>query len=111
MPSVGNYAQGMIVQVPLSGLDRATAEALEPALRDHYGDSPFVRVVAPEHYGARIDPRHLNDTNRLELSVHGDPAHGAMVLVAVLDNLGKGASGAAVQNLNIMLGLDETTGL
>jgi N-acetyl-gamma-glutamyl-phosphate reductase len=53
----------------------------------------------------------LNGTNRMQLTVDGDPETGATVLIAVLDNLGKGASGAAVQNLNIMLGLDEATGL
>jgi N-acetyl-gamma-glutamyl-phosphate reductase len=55
--------------------------------------------------------RCLNGTNRMQLTVDGDPETGATVLIAVLDNLGKGASGAAVQNLNIMLGLDEATGL
>lgn len=111
VPSVGQFRQGMIVQIPLAGLDKATAQSLEPALHARYDTAQFVTVVASDHYGARIDPRHLNDTNHLELSVHGDPDKGCMVLMAVLDNLGKGASGAAVQNLNIMLGIDEATGL
>jgi len=60
---------------------------------------------------ARIDPQALNGTNRMQLTVDGDPETGATVLIAILDNLGKGASGAAVQNLNIMLGLAEAKGL
>ena len=56
-------------------------------------------------------PTRLNDTNRLEISVHGSDDNGCAVVVAVLDNLGKGASGAAVQNLNLMLGTDEGAGL
>ena len=61
--------------------------------------------------GDRINPQRLNDTNRMELTVDGDADSGATVLIAVLDNLGKGASGAAVQNLNLLLGRDEALGL
>jgi N-acetyl-gamma-glutamyl-phosphate reductase len=110
VPTVGHYAQGMIVTVALHLAGRPLAEFTE-ALADHYAGSGFVGVVAADHYGARIDPKHLNGTNRMELSVHGDEALGTATLIAVLDNLGKGASGAAVQNLNLMLGLDEATGL
>jgi len=114
VPAVGHFAQGMIVQVPLhlSTLPAAPkASDIAEALRAHYAGSRFVSVVEPAHYGARIDPTCLNGTNRLELSVHGAAAAGRVVLIAVLDNLGKGASGAAVQNLNLMLGIDETAGL
>ncbi|MEM6482232.1 MAG: N-acetyl-gamma-glutamyl-phosphate reductase [Pseudomonadota bacterium] len=111
VPSVGAFAQGMVVQIPLPFLDPGQKEAIEDTLHGAYDASSFVSVVAPESYGARLDPRRVNGTNRLELSVQGDDATGCLVLVAVLDNLGKGASGAAVQNLNILLGLDETTGL
>ncbi|MEZ5913961.1 MAG: N-acetyl-gamma-glutamyl-phosphate reductase [Paracoccaceae bacterium] len=111
LPSVGDYDQGMVVQVALPlGAGRSLA-TLHGALADHYAGGGFVSVVGADHYGARIHPQALNGTNRLELSVHGDDALGVAVLVAVLDNLGKGASGAAVQNLNIMLGVDEVTGL
>ncbi len=109
-PSVGQYAQGMIVQLPLR-LDPGGFDAVEEALRAHYADERFVAVVSPDRYGARINPQALNGTNRLELSLHGSRETGAAVLVALLDNLGKGASGAAVQNLNLMLGLDEGIGL
>lgn len=110
VPSVGQFAQGMIVQIPLPTGTVATRSELEDILRAHYGDSRFVRIRTPEDYGPRIDPRAVNGTNALELSVHGADG-GPLVLLALLDNLGKGASGAAVQNLNIMLGLDEAAGL
>jgi len=109
-PQVGNYAQGMIVQVPLhlppGGPERAFA-----ALAEHYGSSGFVEVTPRDALPSRIDPQSLNGTNRMVLTVDGDMDTGASVLIAVLDNLGKGASGAAVQNLNIMLGLVEGSGL
>ena len=111
VPSVGHFAQGMIVQIPLPFLPVTDATRLEETLAAHYAGATFVKVVSSDSYEARIDPRKLNGTNQLELSAHGDPETGTMVLMALLDNLGKGASGAAVQNLNIMLGVDETTGL
>jgi N-acetyl-gamma-glutamyl-phosphate reductase len=110
VPSVGHYAQGMIVQIPLQLGAGGLAKA-ETALSAHYKGSAFVSVVSPDHYGPRIMPQALNGTNRMELSVHGDSATGAAVLIAVLDNLGKGASGACVQAMNLMLGVDEATGL
>jgi len=108
VPAVGHYAQGMIVQIPVHG---ANANALHAALTAHYAGSRFVSVRALDHAQARENPQTFNNTNKLELSVLGDPATGQVVLSAILDNLGKGASGAAVQNLNIMLGLEESAGL
>lgn len=110
-PSVGNFAQGMAIQVPLQLGGVRSLAALHQALTDHYAGAQFVRVVTAEEVGTRIVPTKLNDTNMLEISVHGDDGNGCANVIAVLDNLGKGASGAAVQNLNIMLGLDEATGL
>ncbi|HWL56011.1 MAG TPA: N-acetyl-gamma-glutamyl-phosphate reductase [Paracoccus sp. (in: a-proteobacteria)] len=107
-PSVGNFAQGMAVQVPLHLNGARSLDAMRDALAAHYAGSQFVSVVDAT---PRIVPTALNDTNGLEISVHGDAENGCAVLVAVLDNLGKGASGAAVQNLNIMLGADEAAGL
>ena len=110
-PMVGNYAQGMLVQLHLhadtlpGGL--AGHARIEAALREAYRDDPFVSVGLG---GERLDPRALNGTNRMELSVHGD-GEGRVTVVAILDNLGKGASGTAVQNLNLMIGAEETTGL
>ncbi|WBU60420.1 N-acetyl-gamma-glutamyl-phosphate reductase [Paracoccus albus] len=110
-PSVGRFAQGMAVSLPLHLGGARTLSSVHAALADHYGGAEFVRVREAEEVGARIDATALNDTNMLEISVHGDDAAGCAVVVAVLDNLGKGASGAAVQNLNIMLGIDEGAGL
>ncbi|MCQ0969302.1 N-acetyl-gamma-glutamyl-phosphate reductase (plasmid) [Paracoccus sp. TK19116] len=110
-PAVGNFAQGMAVQLPLhlrAGRDLA---ALRATLAAHYEGQQFIRVLPEGEPGARIDPTAMNGTNMLELSVHGDDRTGCATVVAVLDNLGKGASGAAVQNLNLMLGLDEAAGL
>ncbi len=111
VPSVGPFAQGMIVQIPLPFATPEQAAKMQGALADHYAGSNMVKVVDADAWGGKVDPRHLADTNGIELSVHGDIATGRVVLMAMLDNLGKGASGAAVQNLNIMMGLDETTGL
>ena len=110
-PSVGNYAQGMAVQIPLRLDDDRTMARLHQALADHYSGQTFVQVVHADQIGSRIIPTDMNGTNVVRLSVHGDEAIGCATVVAVLDNLGKGASGAAVQNMNIMLDLDETAGL
>lgn len=110
-PSVGSFAQGMIVQVPLHLGGNRSMASLEQALADHYADQTFVRVVSAADAGGRIVPTQLNGTNMMHLSVHGDQDAGCATVVAVLDNLGKGASGAAVQNMNLMLGLDEDVGL
>ena len=110
VPQVGQFAQGMIVQVPLHLPPGGPAAAMA-ALRDHYAGQHFVQVVGRAAMGDRIDPQRLNNTNRMELTVDGALETGATVLIAVLDNLGKGASGAAVQNLNLLLGLDEALGL
>lgn len=110
VPSVGHYAQGMAVAVHLQlgpdGLARA-----DEALREAYKGELFVHVVGADVDEPRVSPERLNGTNRLELSIHGKAETGAGVALAVLDNLGKGASGAAVQNLNVMFGLPEDAGL
>ena len=111
VPSVGHFAQGMLVQIPLPFLPASKTPDVQAALASHYSAQHFVRYVDHDAYGARIDPRMLNDTNYMDLSVKAAPDGRCCVLYALLDNLGKGASGAAVQNLNIMLGLDETVGL
>ncbi|HTK35965.1 MAG TPA: N-acetyl-gamma-glutamyl-phosphate reductase [Caulobacteraceae bacterium] len=115
-PAVGRYAQGMIVEIPLQlwaipgtpGL-----AAIHQALASAYAGERFVEVASMDEASATktLDPEVLNGTNRLKLFVFGNPARGQARLVALLDNLGKGASGAAVQNLNLMLGLDEAAGL
>jgi N-acetyl-gamma-glutamyl-phosphate reductase len=108
VPSVGDFAQGMLVSVPLH-LDllngAVTPADLEACLRAAYAGLGWVRVVAADGK-ARLAPEDLNGSNWLELRVYGSAAYGQAVLVAKLDNLGKGASGAAVQNIGLMLGVD-----
>ena len=107
VPSVGGFRSGMLVSVPLhlDALPGAPSGAdLRAALEARYAGSPWVRVLPAEASG-KLEPEALNDTNALELRVFGNEARGHAVLVARLDNLGKGASGAAVQNLGLMLGV------
>jgi N-acetyl-gamma-glutamyl-phosphate reductase len=108
VPSVGDYRQGMLVSVPLH-LDllngSPSPEALHQALAAYYAGSEWVKVLPPTG-DSKLEPEALNDTNTLELRVYGNAARGQAVLVARLDNLGKGASGAAVQNIGLMLGVD-----
>ena len=108
VPSVGNFRQGMIVSIPLHLTNLAgkpVAADFEAALVKHYQGSEFVSVVPAEANG-KLDAQALNDTNRLDIRVVANNKHGHAVLIARLDNLGKGASGAAVQNLSLMLGLE-----
>jgi N-acetyl-gamma-glutamyl-phosphate reductase len=113
VPSVGNFAQGMLVSIPLH-LDLLKGNPnpgdLEAALRRHYAGSAWVRVM-PAEAAQRLEPRALNGSNLLELRVYGNGPRGQAVLVAKLDNLGKGASGAAVQNIGLMLGVDVNAAL
>lgn len=112
VPSVGNYRQGMLVSVPLH-LDtlpgKPDAADLHAALAKRYAGSAYVSVMPPTDAAirnGRIEPEALNETNGLELYVFASDKHRQAVLVARLDNLGKGASGAAVQNMRLMLGLE-----
>jgi N-acetyl-gamma-glutamyl-phosphate reductase len=107
VPSVGHFRQGMLVSVPLhlDTLNRNPRGAdLHEALAARYRGCSLVTVVAPDD--GKLEPQALNDTDTLELRVYANPARRQAVLVARLDNLGKGASGAAVQNLRLMLGLE-----
>ena len=112
VPSVGNFKQGMIVQMPLhlSALpQRVRAADLHEALAAHYAQTndpsnPCVKVLPPTE-DLKLDATALNDSNLMELRVFANETHGHAVLLARLDNLGKGASGAAVQNLRLMLGV------
>jgi N-acetyl-gamma-glutamyl-phosphate reductase len=111
IPSVGNFRQGMLVSVPLhlSMLPGSPGPRdLEAALRAHYPADGQVRVVSslPDD---RLEPEALNGTDLMELRVYGSADLGQALLVARLDNLGKGASGAAVQNAELMLGLQAQT--
>ncbi len=115
-PAVGNYYKGMLVCTPLhiNMLSRKVSpEDVWQILSDYYAGETFVKVMpfndSSYMEGAFLSPLACNDTNLVELFVFGNADH--INLVARLDNLGKGSSGAAVQSLNILLGLDETTGL
>jgi N-acetyl-gamma-glutamyl-phosphate reductase len=109
IPSVGNFRQGMLVSIPLQ-LDALPGKPdgadLQAALAKHYAGSTHVSampLVNEATKSGRLEPEALNDTNRLELYVFASDKHRQAVLVARLDNLGKGASGAAVQNMRLML--------
>jgi len=109
VPSVAHVRQGMLVSVPLH-LDtlsgRPSLADLHDVLRARYEGQELIRVLPPAPDG-KLESAALNDTDLMELRVFGHPEHGHAVLVARLDNLGKGASGAAVQNISLMLGLGQ----
>ena len=116
VPSVGRYRQGMVVQVPLalwalSG--RPSAADLQAAYAAHYRGERFLTVAPLAEAAAmtKLHPESLNGSNELRLYVFHNEAAGQAVVAGVLDNLGKGASGQAVQTLNLLLGVDEATGL
>lgn len=106
-PSVARFPQGMLVNVPLhlDGLKGGTIASVHSALADHYSGQNIVEVVAPEDANAlaRIEPEALAGQDIMRLYICGSDETGHVNLVAQLDNLGKGASGAAVQNLDLML--------
>ncbi len=126
-PSVGRYANGMLIEIPLplwAIAGSPTPAAVRSAMRAHYDGAAFVDVADDEEtaslqqrrvnvgeYVAELDPQGLNGTNRMRLFAFGSEDQRRARLVAILDNLGKGASGAAIQNLNVMLGLEESIGL
>jgi N-acetyl-gamma-glutamyl-phosphate reductase len=107
IPAVGNFRQGMLVQLPLhlnTLPGKPTPQDLESVLKRHYQGSEWVTVVPPTD-DLKLAADTLTDTNRLELRVFANEQYRQAVVIARLDNLGKGASGAAVQNLQLMLGL------
>lgn len=115
-PMVGHYFKGIVTQVPLFRAELrggAGAADVHEVLAARYAAEPFVKVLPLGEQESRddgfLDPTACNDSNRLELMVFGGEEH--VLLASRFDNLGKGAAGAAVQNLNLMLGLPETTGL
>lgn len=119
-PSVGAYAQGMVTVVPLqlAALPKVpTGAELHAAIADHFAASRakggFVEVADFQQVDKlpKLDPRSLNGSNEMRIHVFANDAQAQAMLVAVYDNLGKGASGAAVQNLNLMLGVDQSTSL
>lgn len=107
IPAVGNFDQGMLVELPLY-LDllkgRPSTARLYDIYKQHYAGGEWV-TVEPAPESGKLDAVALKNTNKLEIRVFGNDAEGQAVAVARLDNLGKGASGAAVQNMKLMFGL------
>lgn len=123
-PQVADFAQGMVVNIPLHYAWLAkgvTGKKIHETLKNHYAGSNFIEVMPLGELGVKeagllerdafLRPDTLANTNKMQLFVFANDESEQVVLSARLDNLGKGASGAAVQNMNIALGLDETTGL
>ena len=115
-PAIGRYRQGMMVQIPLQLYalpGSPSPRALHAALAERYRAPGFVSVapLAAEPSRVELDPEALNGTNDMRLHVFGNEAAGQALLIAILDNLGKGASGAAVQSMNLMLDLAPEAGL
>ena len=115
-PAVGNYAQGMLGAVPVFTdllAKRVTPENIRDCLAAAYEGSAFIEVapLAAIERSTEVNPQALNNSNRMRLHVFANPARGQALLVSIYDNLGKGASGAAVQNLNLMIGADEKLGV
>ena len=123
-PQVATFAQGMVVSIPLHYAwlkDNVTGQQIHDTLSKHYKDSKFVEVMPLNEDGVKsagllerdafLRPDTLANTNKMQLFVFANDDDEQAVICARLDNLGKGASGAAVQNLNIALGIDETVGL
>ena len=116
VPSVGRFSQGMIVQLPLqlwALKGKPSAKDVHGALEAHYQGRRFVTVMPLDDPAGMdgLEPEALNGTNELRLHVFANEDREQAVVAGLLDNLGKGASGQAVQNLNLMLGLDEGAGL
>lgn len=107
LPGYAAYRQGIVLSIPLQLrlLPGVSAEQLQACLQRHYQGARHVQVMPLHQHGAptALDPEALNDSNDLRLALYANPEHGQVLLTAVFDNLGKGASGAAVQNLDLML--------
>ncbi|HEK0910040.1 TPA: N-acetyl-gamma-glutamyl-phosphate reductase [Pseudomonas putida] len=108
LPGYGDYRQGIVLSIPLQLRllsPGVTAEHMQVCLEQHYQGARHVQVMPLHQQGPAtpLDPQALNDSNDLRLALYANPEHGQVLLTAVFDNLGKGASGAAVQNLDLML--------
>ena len=104
-PVVGNFAQGMLTTVPLH-LPGVSGAVIHAAIAAYHAKARFIAVAALDNADV-LNPQALNNSNNMRLNVFANDKRGHVVLMAIYDNLGKGASGAAVQNLNLMIGADE----
>lgn len=117
MPSVGDFIQGMIVSIPLhfsSFTKKVDTETIQTFMEEFYLDSKFVSVLKKNeglNSKGYLRPDNLVNTNFLDISVFGNDKNEQLVISSRLDNLGKGASGAAIQCMNLVLGYDEALGL
>ena len=117
MPSVGDFIQGMIVSIPIhfsSFVKKVDTETIQNLMEEFYLDSKFVSVLKKNeglNSKGLLRPDNLVNTNFLDISVFGNDKNEQVVISSRLDNLGKGASGAAIQCMNLVLGYDETLGL
>jgi N-acetyl-gamma-glutamyl-phosphate reductase len=108
-PSVGNFAQGMLTSLPLHAHQfkkGVTGTDIHDCIAAHHDGARFVSVAALNNT-SDLNPQSLNNSNNMRLNIFANDLRGQIVLMAIYDNLGKGASGAAVQNLNLMIGADE----
>jgi N-acetyl-gamma-glutamyl-phosphate reductase len=115
-PAVGNYAQGMMGSVPIFSellMKRASGADIRDCLAAAYEGQAMIEVApfAAIERAAEVNPEALNNSNRMRLHVFANDARGHVLVMAIYDNLGKGASGAAVQNLNLMIGAEESLGV
>jgi len=115
LPGYAAYRQGIVLSIPLQLRllpGQVSAEQLQACLERHYQGARHVQVMPLHQHGpaTALDPEALNDSNDLRLALYANPEHGQVLLTAVFDNLGKGASGAAVQNLDLMLDALQTQG-
>ena len=116
-PSVGDFIQGMIVSIPIHFnwfKEKVNTQMVQSLMEDFYSDANFIKVLKKdEGISAQgyFRPDNLVGTNNLEISIFGNDDNNQLIISSRLDNLGKGASGAAIQCMNIALGFDETIGL
>ncbi len=116
-PSVGDFIQGMVVSIPLHFswfTEKVNTETIQCLMEEFYSGSNFIKVlkknegISDKGY---FRPDNLVGTNFLDISIFGNDDNNQLIISSRLDNLGKGASGAAIQSMNIALGFDETLGL
>ena len=116
-PSVGNFVQGMIVSIPIHFnwfTKKVDTQIIQSLMEEFYSDSNFIKVLKKDEglsSQGYFRPDNLVGTNNLEINIFGNDANNQLIISSRLDNLGKGASGAAIQCMNIALGFDETLGL
>jgi len=117
MPSVGDFIQGMIVSIPIhfsSFIKKIDTNTIQGLMEEFYSDSHFVSVLKKDeglNSKGFFRPDNLVNTNFLDISIFGNDKNEQLIISSRLDNLGKGASGAAIQCMNLALGYDENLGL